>query len=882
MSVEEDLGREIIRRIEELDEPSEEEVRKIVDGLTADHEPQPQPPFDGHIESIRVQGIRSFGEEQELELSRGLTIVYAENGTGKTSFVDAVELLTAGVTTRAKQVPDLKNEVKDEDHIPHSTVDGKQLCDPRVSVSWVDGGRSLEASWAGEWGVGAVNVPSIQLLARRRLREIINSKGVDRAVIIGDAVGLASTDEKWANAQKFVSNAAGQLTSSGISPVASSVKEAAAEFLEKNGSQAGREVDEIAKMIELEALAKVDALRRGLGDQALPDVWNRRFDPPPSVPDVTDLNDLAKRLGEHDANAPGVVVDDGLLQLLESFLAVAEEGETCPACAVGTVTTTRIGEVQRQLAATASERERLRRHERLRNDLRDELNRISGRDLAWHLPVWDEQALHLFTGGAGFDTAYRELRQSAGAWAEHRTRLRASIELAKEQLSQEFLHDVTRVLSELIVVRPAAQERANELEAQRSEAVHALRGDELRAAEQAVRDARRVAEVIVEDGKVQACAAALNVAAGHLKTRRAEVLEAKLVDLAEPINSWIRKLAPERTPPIRLKVTQGSGAPRLNVLIEGGNVKAIGRLSDSQLDMLGLASHLATIEREHVGAPLILDDPTDMLDIGTVEKLAKEGINSLMEPDSGYGRQVVVLTHDDQLIKLLWENHGQRFPCTVQWFIELDQSGGLASQSRFKPRSAHEYADRLRRLLGKNAESSNLFWLRSAAGNLARQTLEAVVSDLFEVMGPNGLRYMTSLARVEESRKKGSLFKCSDLLEEQFEKVREMHGDCGESRHENAGKFMEEVEKAISTRGQYLLNEASHANHVYPRVAKIREYQKLLSGIAGRFGHADDDKKTRARSAVPDDWPRTSQWSSALRPCEQNCHPDSFFPHYRP
>ncbi|WP_258341974.1 AAA family ATPase [Saccharopolyspora gregorii] len=875
--MEEDLGREIIRRIEELDDPNDDEARKIVDELTAEDEAQPQPPFDGHIESIRVQGIRSFGEEQELELSRGLTIVYAENGTGKTSFVDAVELLTAGVTTRARQTPDLKNEVKDEDHIPHATLDGKPLCDPHVSVNWVDGERKLGASWTGAWGVGVVDVPSIQLLARRRLREIIHSKGVDRAVILGDAVGLAPTDEKWAKAQKAVGGAADQLKSSGISAATNSIKDAVAKFLEERGSRLGREVDEIAKLIESEAQIRVDDLRRALGDRALPDVWNHRFDPPPSVPDVTHVNGLAERLAEYDASASEAVIGgDGFLALFESFLAVAGDGELCPACAVGTVTTTRIGEVQRLLAATAAERERLRRHEQLRNEIRDELNRLAGRDLAWHLPVWDEQALRPFPGGAGFEAGYRELQQFAGAWAEHRARLCKSIELAKNQLSQGALHDVAGSLGELLVVRPAAEDRANELEVQRSEAVHARRGDELRSAEQAVKDARHVAEAIVEHGKDRDREAALRAAAGHLKARRTDVLEAKLVDLAEPINSWIRKLAPERTPPISLKVASGSGAPRLNVLIEGGKVTAIGRLSDSQLDMLGLACHLATIEREHVGAPLILDDPTDMLDVETAKKLASDGIGELLGPaGQDPRRQVVILTHDQQLVKRLWEHHGNRLPCTAQWYLEIESSDECEARTVMKPRSPRDYLDRLNELIARNGGDHNRMWLRSAAGNLARQVLESITGDLIEVLGPHGRGYIDDVSIVLRARSEplGDRAKKVELC---ISTISEMYQQCNSIKHRESNLRIAEVLDVISKSKDYLLNDSSHANFVYPSVSSIKEYGTSLRGLVKLFESGGGGRSRRS-----DDWPATCRWYRLLGHCD-TCKVTEFFPDYTP
>lgn len=881
--MEEDLGREIIWRIEGLDEPTDDEARKIVERLTADPGAEPQPPFDGHIESIRVQGIRSFGEEQELELSRGLTIVYAENGTGKTSLIDAVELFTEGKTTRAAQAGASASEVKDERYVLHSSVQGKSAgIKPRVWIDWVENGSVRSSDWGGDWKSGAAEKPPVHLLARRRLREILNAKGVDRAERLVHALGLHELSEKWDAAQDVLTKHANAIDAT---PVSGSewLREAVRSFLSKPDAQ-NMTRDEIAKCVEREARVRLEhpAGDRGIENErtGFEAVWRAVVEPPPVVPNSEELAAAAeplrgrKRLDQR--TEPDV--ESSVMGLLEAFKAVAVADEKCPACADGTVTSARLDAIASTLATSRQERLDREETERLLAAARSALRKISEYRLEWKLPQWDEGALRQFRDdGQEFRTAYGQLTGDAARWKALGDRLVDSVLKAERSLSDADLNSVVVTLQELANAREDVAGRARTAEFLRLAALHSLESGESANAKWVLDNAHEVADAVDGQRRNDAVMKAVTAATTRIKERRGEVLSAKIAELQAAIDSWMQRLAPDLTPPARLEVASSTVRPSLNVVVSDGKISALGRLSDSQLDMLGLAVHLAALERENPGGPLIIDDPTDMLDIGTVEKFAKDGIGSLLEPESGKGRQVVVLTHDHRLIRLLWQHHGHRIPCVAQWYIELDRQSGSAPQSRFKPRSTQDYADRLQRLFVEHPDADDQFWLRSAAGNLARQTLEAVVCDLFEVLGPNGLKYLPALEK-SKKEKGGILSSCGDL-EDHLYNIRTMHQKCRERRHWDAGEFIGEVEKAIATRGQYLLNDASHANHVYPRAAKIKEYQELLSSIASRFGHAK--RKVRVRNALPDDWPRSSQWSEALGPCD-NCNVTEFFPDSTP
>ncbi|MDP2308689.1 MAG: AAA family ATPase [Pseudomonadota bacterium] len=94
------------------------------------------------ITSIRLSNVRSFGSEVKLDLSSGVTVLCAPNGSGKTSLFEGFELaLTNGV----RRLPD---------HFPAFVKDGRERA--TVSINWTGRGvdevgtKTVGVSKAGE------------------------------------------------------------------------------------------------------------------------------------------------------------------------------------------------------------------------------------------------------------------------------------------------------------------------------------------------------------------------------------------------------------------------------------------------------------------------------------------------------------------------------------------------------------------------------------------------------------------------------------------------------------------------------------------------------------------------------------------------------------
>lgn len=860
------LAASIISEISKLNAWSKGDIQEIVEAHTQLEQPPAPPHFDGWIDDISVEGIRAFGATQVARFSRGLTIIYAENGSGKTSLVDAVELLTTGRTSRATQYPQLEAEVRDDEHIQHSTVEG-QACSPsaRVLARWRSDakGRVRESSWSGAWGEAALGAPPVHLIARRRLREIIALKAVERAARLGNALGLGEIVAEWSEAQSRL------VEVSKKSQDTSQTNTDISELVTRFGQRMPQSTAE-----QLETRIREDAereLKRHMASAA--DITSPIPPTPPPIPlppalpifdnlknAQTDLEASESSLSE----APTPLSPE-LLDLLRAFKVAATPHTICPACDNGTVEEERLIEIERLLSDADLETKKQLGRKSAMEKANRALASVDLRELAWHLPSLEEPAgACAVASGTPTSSRMQELDKAFKSWTSTLTSLRESWDSAVESPSSKTIAAVLTAMSALGAQRSAAEKAAVLAETERVEKLRerlsSIIAPEIREAEFLKQNAPRIAAEVVRARLELSQAKAIKEASAALKDRLNQVVAAKCEDLAEPINSWLERLAPENTPDINVSTRKTPGRTALDLFVAGGKVRAIGRLSDSQLDMLGLAAHLATLEREAPGQPLFIDDPTDMLDHRTRDRLAGDGIARLLQGPSDRGRQVVVLTHDDQFVRSLWRHHGNTWPTTSQLLLEVDHSM-VPPQTLIVPRTAQEYVARVKALLSEHPNDGNRLWLRSAAGNQLRQSIEVIAKDVHTVLGPLGLQYLQAGTPALGDAGAGAAF---DAVAPTIRKIQESHAACGEPRHYSARGPIAKLLDSLDRRKEYMLDEASHSDFVYPSVERIREYasqlQQLTLMLASHAG------------AHPDEWPKKSRWAHSLTLCP-NCEP---------
>ena len=116
---------------------------------TASPEPAkaPEPPRVAFLKSISVEGFRGIGPKATLDLTpgAGLTLVVGRNGSGKSSFAEALELLLTGDTYRWENRSKVWREGWRNLHHPNA----------RVAADFALEGEKLGCTVAREWADGA-------------------------------------------------------------------------------------------------------------------------------------------------------------------------------------------------------------------------------------------------------------------------------------------------------------------------------------------------------------------------------------------------------------------------------------------------------------------------------------------------------------------------------------------------------------------------------------------------------------------------------------------------------------------------------------------------------------------------------------------------------
>ncbi|BCW44669.1 hypothetical protein StoSoilB5_18530 [Arthrobacter sp. StoSoilB5] len=392
-----DIATKIMSAVEVLEPTDKEAIRKVVMGVAQAPSVEAADTFRGWLEKISVQGVRAFGQQEIFELSRGLTIIYAQNGSGKTSLVDAIELLSTGRTTRAAQYPQLESEMRDDLHVQHATLDGEPCApDAKVSAVWriARGTATINSEWSRTWGKAAENAPPVHLIARRRLREVIALKGPDRASRLGDALGLSAIIEEWTIAQNRLSDEAKRLELAPVLPqefehdvvrlMAATPGDASESFLEALIVQDAQSV--------LDSEPDGNAPAEGPWDVTL----GRTVSPLPKVPPTFALEEIIKSsedLVEPPPQATRAVIGTQLVDLFQAFLATAEPNKLCPACEDGTVSSERLSHLESLLHDVTE----LRRYQAAQKAVHSRatalLDALPIEGLRWSIPLVSPQML---------------------------------------------------------------------------------------------------------------------------------------------------------------------------------------------------------------------------------------------------------------------------------------------------------------------------------------------------------------------------------------------------------------------------------------------------------------------------------------------------------
>lgn len=593
-------------------------------------------PVGAFLKTITVHGFRGIGREARLAVrpGPGLTIVTGRNGSGKSSFSDALEVALTGNTYRWRN----KKSKAWSEHWRNVHENGR--CRIRVELAEEGVGvTTVGVDWAEDAALTDRKV-WVQRPGERR-EPGVTSLGWDRAIELYqpilsydelggvldqgpsklfDKVDAVLGVEQATDAEKRLSTLLKELRESDKAAKAQ-VRELKKTFAGLSDERAERAFAQLRKRDpDLDA---VEAIATGTTREPMVELAQLKALTtvlPPSRTDVDAVAHALRAAAEACADASVVAVDVAgrRARLLREALAFHQHhGDgRCPVCGQGVLDTAWQVKVAAELGADDEESERYRRatqqltraREHARTVLtsvpspvrpeRVALESFADASAAWERwstsPDQDERlADHLESAYDELDTAFGLLRQEAEAiliqhedeWAPHASLLAAWVGLARKAREAE--------------PRVRLVEMAHEF---MKAAVNRLRSQEL----------------------------------------------ARLTGTAREIWAALKQESNVNLGKIELKGTSTQRRVELCADVDGAEARALGVMSQGELHALAMALFLPRATMP--GSPfrfVVLDDPIQAMDPAKVDGFVR------VLAKLAAGRQVVVFSHDDRLSQVI-------------------------------------------------------------------------------------------------------------------------------------------------------------------------------------------------------------------------------------
>ena len=588
------------------------------------------------LQSIRVEGFRGVGPAATLEISPGpgLTLVVGRNGSGKSSFAEALELLLTGDNSRWSTRSAIWKEGWRNLH--HA--------DARIDAEFVLEGSKGKTSISRRWGPGA------------------KLEDAETQVTVPGSEASTMDDLGWAGAvemhRPFLSySELGSMLDSGpsalydaLSAILGLEELVVAEARLKGAAKERRkQADEAKSLLAplLERLGEIEDERAQACVQALSaKTWNLDtverlvIGPEYSLQEETEgaaLRQLATLEGpsadEVEVAAEGLEAASAAIaqlggteaqralqtvELLEAALRFhADHGDQeCPVCGEGGLNRTWRKKTEEEVARLRTVAEQADLAHRLRNEATK-----SAKSLMLAPPS-------LLSTASTFGIGVDDLSKAWTAWASG-----ASIDDA-EALAAHLRTTHASLVTEIEMVREAA---AKELQSR--EDIWRPIAAELAAWLDIAKQAE-TGEAQLDD--LKAAEKWLRAASADIRNQRF----APIADLAQGVWETLRM---QSNVELKKIVLTGAGSARkvvLEVTVDGMEGAALGVMSQGELNSLALSLFMprATLP-ESPFRFVVIDDPVQSMDPARVDGLAR-----VLE-NAARSRQVIVFTHDDRLAR---------------------------------------------------------------------------------------------------------------------------------------------------------------------------------------------------------------------------------------
>jgi recombinational DNA repair ATPase RecF len=588
------------------------------------------------LQSIRVEGFRGVGPAATLEISPGpgLTLVVGRNGSGKSSFAEALELLLTGDNSRWSTRSAIWKEGWRNLH--HA--------DARIDAEFVLEGAKGKTSISRRWAPGA---------KLEEAETLVSVPGSEASTM--DDLGWAGAVEMY---RPFLSySELGSMLDSGPSALYDALSAilgledlvVAEARLKDADKQRRKQADEAKTSLAplLERLGEIEDERAHACLEALSGkTWNLDtverwvIGPEYSLQEETEGAALRQLTTLEGPSADEVEIAAGGLEaasvaigqlggteaqrahqtveLLESALRFhADHGDQdCPVCGKGGLNEAWRDETEKEVARLRTVAEQADLAHRLRNEATK-----SAKSLMLALPS-------LLSTASALGISVDDLSNAWKSWASG-----TSIDDA-ESLAEHLRTTHAALMSEIEAVREAA---AKEL--QTREDVWRPVAAELAAWLDIAKQAE-TGEAQLDD---------LKAAEKWLRAASADIRNQRFAPIADVAQSVWETLRMQSNVELKKIVLTGAGSARkvvLEVTVDGMEGAALGVMSQGELNSLALSLFMprATLP-ESPFRFVVIDDPVQSMDPARVDGLARA-----LE-HTARARQVVVFTHDDRLAR---------------------------------------------------------------------------------------------------------------------------------------------------------------------------------------------------------------------------------------
>lgn len=750
------------------------------------------------VEEFTLSGIRRYSKAATLPLGSDFTLVYAENGVGKSTLVEALELIKNGTTTRS-EVAGQKRETKLEKSIPSW---GKNASDAFATISYQDGEKdsfSFEPAKSNNRGHFATvtrgNVRHrVTSDATQRYKTLLEIANLDDLIPRLEELQSLQKDAKdylqqvKNNRQKFETD----LSEIGITK---SVENINAAFMNENQSDLEKAASTLREKLRKLSMSlnSLDSAKTSLAQLTCVD--------PPSIPEVPDTAD-----------------SDALIQVFEEVKRLAIPDTECPVCNDGVLSSNRLSEINDLLRSHDARLQELKdfkeaKHERemyVRN-FRSEVIRLS---------VAHREALI----GLGAKTAPLDLQDP-----QNRLDDGSLLQLLLEDADPMHVSDT---LSRLRAEISSAEAQLSEMESQDTVKKMVLwrslaDTDELRG---------KILKEFQNFGDLEKM---FNQAKNRLSEIQSEVVARKIEPIQSSVEEWWKIMAPSYSDfDLEVRVKSGTAKPSVEFLCVSEDAStgktqekhALGHMSDSQLDLLSLAIEFAG-HTKHDGL-LWLDDPTDMLDDQTRKKFCTKAIPRLIEN----GIQVALATHSREIVQHCWaaihEDPSSSFGDSFrQVNIEVVAAGNENRPYSFSAPSDVSSARRNVRSIAEEIKKANSQWslaARSMYANQLRRYAEFALAASNDVLIQicQGEPYNSGLSLSDDT---ATLGQYRDWFVQTQTEMRNFAMSCGsEGLYKNLGNALDLMTNWAKSISNSILNEGSHASTSVPTFQELEGVHETI------------------------------------------------------